>query len=636
MSDSSYLSFELHISRMEGGFYQAKVTKAPQPLPPESPSHEFVLPFDEATLRRIQMILSGERRSRGVTQNETATQFGEALFGAVFAGDVFEAYNTARVLTIAQEKGLRIRLDLSRAGELTKLPWEFLRDPAVDFLALSRSTPLIRNARQLVDVTRLKMSLPLRILVMISDPADVPHIDNESERGNLERATKRLRDSGLVQIDYLEDATLRSLQRKLRQDVYHVFHYIGHSYFDAQTEVGMLVLEDPYDLSKAYPIRGEALARELHEEETLRLVVLNSCQAAQAAQDNPFSGVASSLVQRGMPAVVAQQYEISDRAAIVFSEEFYRAVAEGFAIEAAVAEGRRAIASTLGNSEWATPVLFLHESDSQRIFDFPSEDENTFLARLWDNELSRAQIVAGFFAIWLILMVIMLSGFLLTRDDVRANFAPPTATAIPDVDLVIKDVRLSPRNPQPGDFVAVFVDIENQGTDPSPPFSYEWQASNFDPGSVVSKRVEGLAPGGVLHDNLTVRFGWWGVFISETRVDVSNDVIEKAEQNSRLTPVNIPKASPFVIDFNEPLPNGEFVRQNMPVPLNAFEAWGFQIDAEAVDNPACSDVIAWFKFVGVSRVALGTGLPTDPAQCTGETIVIVFNEQRADNNPGGV
>ena len=38
---------------------------------------------------------------------------------------------------------------------------------------------------------------------------------------------------------------------------------------------------------------------------------------------DPYAGVATTLVQLGVPAVVAMQFEISDRAAIVFAEELY-------------------------------------------------------------------------------------------------------------------------------------------------------------------------------------------------------------------------------------------------------------------------------------------------------------------------
>ena len=62
------------------------------------------------------------------------------------------------------------------------------------------------------------------------------------------------------------------------------------------------------------------------------------------------------------------QFEISDDAAAVFAQEFYMALAGGYPVDAALAEGRRAIFATKTNAEWGIPVLFMRAADG-RIFD---------------------------------------------------------------------------------------------------------------------------------------------------------------------------------------------------------------------------------------------------------------------------
>ena len=84
--------------------------------------------------------------------------------------------------------------------------------------------------------------------------------------------------------------------------------------------------------------------------------------------EDPFAGVAASLVQREIPAVIAMQFEITDRAAIVFAHEFYAAVADGYPVDSAVAEARKAIFADANDIEWGTPVLFMRVPDG-RIFD---------------------------------------------------------------------------------------------------------------------------------------------------------------------------------------------------------------------------------------------------------------------------
>src|SRR5947209_17118269 len=73
-------------------------------------------------------------------------------------------------------------------------------------------------------------------------------------------------------------------------------------------------------------------------------------------------------MRAGLTAVVAMQRPIRDGSALEFSRTVYRRLATGDPIDAAVTEGRLAIAREQGNlPEWGTPVLFLRSDDS-RIF----------------------------------------------------------------------------------------------------------------------------------------------------------------------------------------------------------------------------------------------------------------------------
>lgn len=624
-----YKNFELQIHQLGENLYLAKVTNSPTLLEDESVSVRFSLPYPQSQIERFVQVLSGERRVQPAGAQRLAREFGEAFFKAIFAGEVAEAYAKARDVARTERAHLRFRLNLSRAGDIADLPWELLRDPEVDFLSLDGELVLVRHIQRLVSLDRLSSSPPLRILVMISAPENQTQIDEAAERANLEAAVGELREKGLAEIAYLEDASLRSLQNILRENNFDVFHYIGHSDFNPETGVGMLALEDPYEHKIAVPITGEALARELHDEEGIRLVVLNSCEGAQQDTRDPFSGIASSLVQRGLPAVVAQQFEISDQAAIEFSKEFYKALARGYKIEMAVSEGRRAVANTLNNTEWVSPVLFMHDHDSRSIFEF-SGTPNMTLGELVRDRLY--QIIAGVSGMVTLALIGVILGF--GGDDEQVPFIPPpTVTPLPLVDLVITNISLEPRNPQPGQEVAVVIDIENRGSDPAAPFSYEWQPSIFS-AQKLTRRVEGLAPGGVLRDSLTFRFGWWGTFISEGRVDTGNEIIEISEQNNKLNPIRTNTRLPFDIHFGDPLPDGTPVEQTMILPPDAFAAWGFEVRAEA-DDPACENAVVWLKFVRISWVALGIGLPDNPDMCTDADLVVTFLE-RTDNNLSGV
>ena len=78
---------------------------------------------------------------------------------------------------------------------------------------------------------------------MVSSPKDIVQLDSSLERTHLEEATEELRASGLVDITWLERASLDVLQEELRRTEYHVFHYIGHGGFDPREDKSVLLLE---------------------------------------------------------------------------------------------------------------------------------------------------------------------------------------------------------------------------------------------------------------------------------------------------------------------------------------------------------------------------------------------------------
>lgn len=68
------------------------------------------------------------------------------------------------------------------------------------------------------------------------------------------------------------------------------------------------------------------------------------------------------------------QFPITDEAARTLAREFYAALAEGNAVDAALGEARRAIYVQGNEREWGTPVLYLRAPDG-RIFDQPPGGE---------------------------------------------------------------------------------------------------------------------------------------------------------------------------------------------------------------------------------------------------------------------
>jgi hypothetical protein len=247
-----------------------------------------------------------------------------------------------------------------------QLPWEFLYHER-DFLAISDWTPIVRYLDLPTAREPLAVAPPLRILAMVSSPSNAPPLDVDRERENLERALGGFVDAGLVEISWLEQATLAELQRTLRRSgPFHVFHFIGHGGFDEQAKDGVLLLEDERGRGRFVP--GLNLGVTLANHTSLRVAVLNSCEGGREADDDPFAGVASSLVRSQIPAVLAMQFEITDRAAATFAGWLYESLADGYPVDAALSQARLAIFNEPNPLEWGTPVLLMRVSDG-RIFD---------------------------------------------------------------------------------------------------------------------------------------------------------------------------------------------------------------------------------------------------------------------------
>ncbi|MGW5239098.1 CHAT domain-containing protein [Monashia sp. NPDC004114] len=356
-----YLDFDLAVTR-EGQGYAARVVASPA----GQVSAPFTLPFSLVELAQFMNAVGPPRvSSRRLVPAEARVvdvkDYGRRLGDALLAGEVARAFRESLTTATSQGKDLRLRLRLDAVPDLDPVPWEYLYDTRLDrFLALSQETPVVRLIDSADRPPAVEVEPPMRVLVMISSPSDMPELAVEREEQLLRATTGDLVKAGQLEIVVLEDATLTSLQRALLDD-YHVFHFIGHGGFDQQAQEGVLVLER--EDGTAHRVSGVRLGTLLHDARGLQLAVLNACEGARTSGRDAFSGVGQALVRQGLPAVVAMQTEISDRAALVFSHEFYYFLSRGLGIDAAICEVRKAMAVSDEASEWGTAVLLRSGTD---------------------------------------------------------------------------------------------------------------------------------------------------------------------------------------------------------------------------------------------------------------------------------
>ena len=353
-----YKNFDLLLTPYEDG-YSARVIGSPMG---ESSPVRFGLP---ATQDEVNALFW--RGDEGAVE-----LFGMRLFDAIFAPPVGTLLRRCLDAVERTGEGLRIRLRLNDTPELADLPWEFLYAADLGrFLALSDRSPVLRYVEQDEPISALAVSPPLTLLAVVCDPGgDFEPLNVEQEWTRLQQAVANAEVGHVLRLERLATPTLSALQDRLRAGEIHLVHFIGHGYFDEETDEGGLVLLDEAGAGTIVP--AKRLAGMVHDHAALRLVFLNACEGARGGR-TLFGGVAQKLVQQGVPAVVGMQFEIGDRAAVTLAQEFYESVAAGLPVDTAVAEARKAVYAAGDNRAWATPVLFSRSPDN-RLFELPKGD----------------------------------------------------------------------------------------------------------------------------------------------------------------------------------------------------------------------------------------------------------------------
>jgi hypothetical protein len=347
----------------------------------------FTPPF---TLAEVGPMLAKSVAQRGTVGSDDderqgsggIAEIGELLYGSLFRDGISRVLSqTEGLVASGSDNGIRIRMnfDLRESGIATvaALPWELMRRPGeLGPLLASTQTVLVRSLDMPAPAMLRPIKGPLRVLLIKANPKGTATLDLRRESEMVGRALADLPGVVVEEVEPVED---RIFSRCIHNE-YHVVHYMGHGDF-AAAEGGMLLLED--EAGNAVPTSADAFAH-LFRDEPLRLVFLNACETGvtpRLSTLHPFAGVAAALVSNGVPAVVAMQFPISDRAALRFSKIFYESLTAGQPVDVAVAQGRRALYlnaargrhDDIGIGEWATPVLYLRDGEGALLPIVPAQ-----------------------------------------------------------------------------------------------------------------------------------------------------------------------------------------------------------------------------------------------------------------------
>jgi hypothetical protein len=380
----NYLNFDLeafdHKQTETADQFRVRVASSPAGEQHLGEAEEVRLPIgvrqNIGALQRRQL-----RLAESVALGE---KLGEALFPPRVHSFLSASLNRLR----SDEGALRIRLKLDTYG-LAELPWEYVYLPQADvpgqrrgpegFLALNRRVSLVRYESQEGALVPISAGVsPLRLVALLASPDDPNYeeLDVAKERQSIEQAVA---DLSVIQPDFYPDATVDTLLGALVEPA-HIFHFAGHGEFKgnmgerygSQEGAGAVILLD--DNHHAAPFSAQKLAINLTAR-SVRLAVLTACEVGQRDAASAWAGVVTALTHAGIPAVVGMQFRIRDTNALAFSRAFYRALAAGQPIDAAVTDGRFAIFNRGDENErdWGVPVLYLRAQDGVL---FPQGDKS--------------------------------------------------------------------------------------------------------------------------------------------------------------------------------------------------------------------------------------------------------------------
>ena len=376
----TYRPLEIRFGAVKAGAYPVAITASPAGPQPSKPCALDPDSLDTMLWASARPVRGSVRRGSAELAEEGAVllpaardvqRAGQEIHELIFGSHLQDAIDASlRTVDPQRGDGVRFLINTTDAPDLARVPWEFAFSPGEDdFVFSDQMKPVVRWLDVDAPQSTLAVEPPLRLLTAVASPASHPELRVGEELEHLADALQDLADDGLIRVHNLQHATLERLDDALVTFKPHLLHFVGHGDFDGDD--GVIVLEDEHPPGGADPITGRRLGVLLRNRlDSLRFVFLNSCLGAAASRLNPFGGVAQSLIRRGVPAVVAMQFPIPDDVAVKLARHFYRYIAAGLPVDAALTSARAFLYAAGHDVEWGAPALHMRTPDG-RLFDFP-------------------------------------------------------------------------------------------------------------------------------------------------------------------------------------------------------------------------------------------------------------------------
>lgn len=372
------------------------------------PHSEFTKPFPDNEFRTLEKIIHEERaefvnlrtdeevlfRKMGIdstrsSQHNFLEQVGIQIYDALSTGRAGAAITNVVQNADASKTWatFQIRYD-AESVELANCPWELIHD-GFSFLAKDQIS-LVRYVSCPLPISNLRLSFPLKVLMLVSRPFGLPQLRDDEDKAIRETINeigqgdkyRFERLSGHVSYNKMMDV----LDEARRNGVpFDVIYFDGHGHYGWKcSRCGSI--NEPEDEGCNNPDKPECsgicekletflfFENEMKQKDAVgvsaietalvqsgvQMVLLSACSTGKVGGNTVFNSFGPKLIARLVPVVLAMQFPIKMSDTLLFFKSFFRSLSEKdtitiVSIENAVRYSRRFILS----DRWFYPVLYL-------------------------------------------------------------------------------------------------------------------------------------------------------------------------------------------------------------------------------------------------------------------------------------
>mgnify|MGYP000226261267 CR=1 FL=1 len=274
--------------------------------------------------------------------------------------EILDALVQAEVIAQKESKIVRIRLDVLDSF-LASIPWELAEIKGELLAGYHPGYSFVRHARSLSSLKRDFQRTSLRMLFAASDNLNgLDFLDAAEHIEQLKTSIVNFAEAADVDvhIETLPDTTTVEFLATLEHE-WDIVQFVGHG--EIGNEYPSLILNGNKSSNEPERLGIRDLASKLLSAE-VSIVNLLSCHSGQSIStpSRTSHGIAGYLARLGVPAIVSMQDKIQLDSAYKFNLAFYRQLIRGVDVEKAMILSRLAILELGLNTEWAVPILHLH------------------------------------------------------------------------------------------------------------------------------------------------------------------------------------------------------------------------------------------------------------------------------------